>query len=78
LLNSFYAHLRKQMMQASVARSAGVLEATIETIMNVRTAWQQIDARTPETSEAPSDAVNTLPAPAPQMELERVPFSMSG
>jgi flagellar protein FliS len=78
LLSAFYAHVRTQMMQASVARSAEVLEAAIDTIMNVRTAWQQIDTRPPETTEAPIDLIDTRPAPAQPMERERVPFSMSG
>jgi len=74
LLNAFYAHVRTQMMQASVARSAEVLEAAIDTIINVRTAWQQIDTRPPDTS---LESISR-PTPAHPMERERVPFSMSG
>jgi flagellar biosynthetic protein FliS len=78
LLHTFYAHLRAQMMQASVARSPEILEAAIDTIMNVRTAWQQIDARPLETSETLIDPMSNLATPAHPMEMERVPFSMSG
>jgi flagellar secretion chaperone FliS len=78
LLHSFYAYLRSQMMQASVARSPQMLEAAIDTIMHVRTAWQQIDTRPLVTSETPLDPISNLATPAQPMQMERVPFSMSG
>jgi flagellar protein FliS len=77
-LTTFYAYVRAQMMQASVTSSAQILEATIDTISSVRTAWHQIDTRPPEASEKPTDPINTLSAPAHDIELERVPFSQSG
>jgi flagellar protein FliS len=78
LLHAFYAHLRRQMMKASVTRSAEILEAAIDTIMNVRTAWQQIDTRPSEAAEKPINPISGFPGAAQEIELERVPFSMSG
>jgi two-component system cell cycle sensor histidine kinase/response regulator CckA len=77
-LMAFYAFLRARMMQASVTCSAGILEATIETISSVRTAWQQIDTRPCEAAEKPINLISSLPGAAQEIEPERVPFSMSG
>jgi flagellar protein FliS len=42
-LTHFYAYVRAKMMDASVAKSATVLEAQMELILHVRAAWQQRD-----------------------------------
>jgi flagellar secretion chaperone FliS len=78
LLLAFYAYLRTQMMEASVNRSAEILESTIDTIMNVRTAWQQIDTGPSEAAERPVNPISSFAGAAHEIELERVPFSMSG
>ena len=40
-LTLFYAHLRSQMLQASLTQSAPALEALMALVVQVRTAWQQ-------------------------------------
>jgi flagellar protein FliS len=77
-LIAFYAYLRKQMMQAAVTRSAETLEASIATIMDVRAAWQQLDARTLEPLPEPTDPMNAFSAPSHDVEKERIPFSFTG
>ncbi len=69
----FYAYLRAKMMEATVQQSAAILEAQIELVLQVRTAWQQRD-----TAATPLAPVGSLPngfayAVAP----ERVGFSQS-
>jgi flagellar protein FliS len=43
-LADFYQIIRTRMLQASVAKSAELLEAQIELVLQVRSAWQQRDA----------------------------------
>lgn len=43
-LTLFYAHLRAQMLQASLTQSAPALEALMALVVQVRTAWQQREA----------------------------------
>lgn len=40
---AFYAQLRSAIVQASVQQSAAVLENTIESVLNVRSRWQELD-----------------------------------
>lgn len=47
-LSRFYAYLRVKMMEASVKKSAEVLDAQIEMVVHVRSAWQQLDVSVPE------------------------------
>jgi flagellar protein FliS len=77
-LAAFYASLRTQMMKAAVTRSAEILEAAIDTISNVRTAWQKLDAEPPAAFDRSIDPTNSLSTPARETEMERVPFSLSG
>jgi flagellar protein FliS len=77
-LIAFYAYIREQMMHAAVTRSAEVLEASIATIMNVRAAWQQLDAGTLETRPEQIDPVNTFSELAHDIETERIPLSFTG
>ncbi len=42
-LAQFYAYLRGKLLEASLAQSAPLLEAQIELILQVRSAWQQRD-----------------------------------
>jgi flagellar protein FliS len=74
-LIAFYAYLRRQMMQATVTRSVEILDASIATILDVRTAWQLLDART---LEPLPDPINALSAPARDVEKARIPFSFTG
>ena len=42
-LSRFYAYLRAKMMEASINKSAAVLDTQIDMILHVRSAWQQLD-----------------------------------
>src|ERR1700751_2014626 len=53
-LSHFYAYLRATMMEASVPQSASVLDTQIETILQVRSAWQKLDNAQQGPSETPS------------------------
>ena len=46
-LSLFYNHLRGKMLEASIQQSASLMEAQIELILQVRTAWQQRDLVSP-------------------------------
>jgi flagellar secretion chaperone FliS len=74
ILVRFYDHLRAKTMEAGVTKSANILEKQIDTILQVRTAWQEFDlpheASTIEATAIPS-------APLPGTMAERVPFSQS-
>jgi flagellar protein FliS len=80
-LARFYALLRAKMMEASVKQSAEVLDAQIETILHVRSAWQQFDAMPAPAQERPANAqaghMNSRYAPAFGEMTERIPFSQS-
>lgn len=75
-LAEFYAHLRARMMQASATQMAQILDQQIETLVAIRSRWQQLDSAPgepgsgslPVSTLAPAD---TMPAP------ERVSFSLS-
>jgi flagellar secretion chaperone FliS len=81
-LNRFYAYLRAKMMEAAVTQSATVLEAQIEMVLHVRSAWQKLDVGLMETAARPAEnAARQLAAsstPAPEAKVERIPFSQSG
>jgi flagellar protein FliS len=58
-LSAFYAHLRASMLQASITQSATILEQCIQTILEIRSKWQLLDA--PEASPSPSTHVVSVP-----------------
>ncbi|MGA2049066.1 MAG: flagellar export chaperone FliS [Terracidiphilus sp.] len=80
-LGRFYAYLRAKMMQAAVTQSATLLEAQIDMILHVRSAWQQLDNAAP----TPPEGQIETSAPQPRMsypsaqepDFERVRFSQS-
>jgi flagellar protein FliS len=80
-LCGFYAYLRAKMMEAAISRSAKVIETLIDMILHVRSSWQQLDAPSPQVPEEPVEALarqtSNHPAPVPDSELERIPFSQS-
>jgi flagellar protein FliS len=80
-LARFYAYLRAKMMQAAVTQSATLLEAQIDMILHVRSAWQQLDTAAPSApegqTEAPAAKVRTPYASAHEPDVERVRFSQS-
>jgi flagellar protein FliS len=80
-LARFYGHLRAKMMEASVKKSATILDAQIEMILNVRSAWQLLDIPTSETLETPAISPADQSRPrhrSAMMEMpDRIPFSQS-
>lgn len=80
-LARFYALLRAKMMEASVKKSAAVLDAQIATILHVRSAWQQFDTAPAQTQEnhagAPAGTTGARYGSAFGEMMERVPFSQS-
>jgi flagellar secretion chaperone FliS len=82
LLLRFYSMIRAKMMEASIKKSAQVLEKLIEEMARVRTSWQKLDAvlvdQTHKTNEhASPQGYNSL-QPAAGMASERIPFSQTG
>jgi flagellar protein FliS len=73
-LSRFYAYLRAKMMDASIAKSATMLEAQMELILHVRTTWQQRDMAA---SQSPKDATTQPIAAASLSDSDRVIFSRS-
>jgi len=80
-LAAFYTYLRAKMMEASAKKSAAILDSQIEMILNVRSAWQQLDTPAPATLEsqaiAPADRSHAGYTAAMMEMPERVPFSQS-
>jgi flagellar biosynthetic protein FliS len=70
-LSMFYSVVRMKMMEASIKQSATLMEAQIELILQVRTAWQQRD-----TAVAPVPA-GMLAAANPYAERASSSFSQS-
>lgn len=80
-LVQFYGYLRAQMMEASVSQSAAVLDAQIEMVLHVRSAWQKLDnvpQPSPGTPPAGLAVQSTTSSPMPEPKVERIPFSQSG
>jgi len=80
-LATFYARLRARMMEASIKKSAAILDTQIEMLLGVRSAWQLLDTPVPETSEKQAIASmdhSRAEYAAPIMEMpDRVRFSQS-
>jgi flagellar protein FliS len=81
-LSQFYAYLRAKMMEASVSKSAQLLETLIDMILHVRTAWQKLDSGPQGLPGIPAEIVaeqtSTLSTPMLEAKVERIPFSQSG
>jgi flagellar protein FliS len=79
-LGQFYSYLRTRMMEASVSQSAAVLDAQIEMILHVRSAWQKLDNAPqvqPGTPPVGLAGQATPAAPMPEPKVERIRFSQS-
>lgn len=80
-LARFYALLRAKMLEAAASKSAKVLEAQIDTILHIRTAWQSFEPSSPEEPGKPDEAgeeQSVLSAsPSVEPETERIRFSFS-
>jgi hypothetical protein len=60
------------MIEASVKKSAAVLDAQIETIVHVRSAWQQLDTPASQAQERQAGAsINQMGAQFTPMQDER-------
>jgi flagellar protein FliS len=81
ILSHFYACLRAKMMEASVAMSAEVLDAQIDMILQVRSAWQQLDTSTPSLQEmplrVPEEQTHIACLPVSVETQDRIPLSLS-
>jgi flagellar protein FliS len=78
-LSQFYALLRATMMKASVTQSAALLDAQIETILQVRSAWQKLDTVPQGTPDTRPLAAQTTPSsPMQEVKIDRTRFSQSG
>jgi flagellar secretion chaperone FliS len=76
-LSSFYSYLRAKMMEASLSQSAQLLEAQIDLILQVRSAWQQRDMSSPQAPEMPAEVRTQLLGAASTPTPERTVFSRS-
>ena len=73
-LATLYSILRSRMMEASVQQSASILEAQIQLISQVRSAWQQKDSMDPRTTGIPVSVSNAF---AYALPAEPIAFSRS-
>ena len=77
-LAGFYAYLRAKMMEAAVSQSAKPLEAPIQMILQVRTAWHQLDVHPQQGEEKlKGTSVSNSTAAASGRKQERIPLSQS-
>ena len=58
-LARFYEHLRRRILVAQFEKNPQVLDAEIPHILQVRTAWQQVDSRVAETGLEPGNTPDT-------------------
>jgi flagellar protein FliS len=80
-LAGFYAYLRTKMMEAAMSKSAAVLEAQIDMVVHVRSAWQQLDQQTTQAPENqpgfPMYQIGEEYASMQDERSERIPLSLS-
>jgi flagellar secretion chaperone FliS len=80
-LAQFYGYLRATMMEASVTQSATLLETQIDTVLQVRSAWQKLDNAAQGPPGIPPNTLvkqTTTSTTMPEPKVERIPFSQSG
>jgi flagellar protein FliS len=78
-LAGFYAYLRAKMMEAAVSQSGKPLEAPIEMILRVRTAWHQLDVAPQQgTEKTITNPVTASTAGVSGKRQERIPSTQSG
>jgi flagellar protein FliS len=80
-LAQFYGYLRATMMEASATQSATLLESQIDTILQVRSAWQKLDNAAQGPPGMPPNTLveqTTTSNPMSEPKVERIPFSQSG
>lgn len=75
-LSRFYAYLRAKMIEASISKSAKILEAQIDMILHVRSAWQQLDAPPAQVSEPNAELPVEKPGASYAMTCETDPGNL--
>lgn len=70
---AFYAQLRSAVVQASTQQTGAILEGAIESILNVRSKWQELDS----TTGAPALQSNAMIASGELAYSERASLSLS-
>ena len=76
-LSQLYAHLRSKLMEASLRKSASVLETQIELILQVRGAWQQRDTTPTPVRTLPPENLPILASSYSSSVTKRTAFSQS-
>lgn len=76
-LSTFYSYLRAKMMEASIKKSATILESLIEMVLHVRSSWQQFDVPTTSQADAAATYVGGSSEGVYPADYERIPFSQS-
>jgi flagellar protein FliS len=77
-LTGFYSYLRAKMMEAAVSKSAKPLEAPIQMIQQVSTAWHKLDVAPKQGAEKTIAKPKTAPtAPVSGKKQERIHSSQS-
>jgi len=80
-LSRLYAHLRAKMIEAGGTKSAALLDAQVELILQIRSAWQLLDSSTSPASEGnvpePKGRLDAAYQSVQSPSGERVPFSQS-
>jgi flagellar protein FliS len=75
-LAKFYSYTRAQMLRASVTQSPQLLEEQIETLLHIRTSWQQLDSKPVQGNQGVYGAMSSEASPgSPAAEPTR--FSQS-
>ena len=76
-LKRFYTHLRGKMIEASAKQSPEILEAQLDSVLHIRSAWQQLDDMSPQAAEASGGNTDSAYAQSPEPVGERLPLSLS-
>ena len=76
-LSSFYSYLRAKMVEASLSKSANLLDAQVNLILQVRSAWQERDMRSLQAPEMPAEVRTELSSAASTPLPEGITFSRS-
>ena len=71
-LAGFYAYLCAKMMQAAASRSSKPLEAPIEMLQQVKTAWQKLDTAARQRTEKTTGTVTNIAAPTSGKKQEAI------
>lgn len=77
-VNRFYAHVRRQIMQAQFKKSSMILRKLVDAVLEVREAWQQLDRSASENKGTePAQPANAPSAEYTAPSEPRLSFSCS-